>query len=115
MPISPETYLCGCNIKAKRGYFHELDDKGRSITSRTDRFGFDICPEHGERRYGWRAEVTPMRGGAPMSTGELNLPPSTVDDLRPQAPQARLGGRSLAVAADEYLRNRELEKAISDI
>jgi len=110
MPISPETYLCGCNIKTKRGYFHELDDKGRSITSRTDRFGFDICPEHGERRYGWRNDVTPMRGGSPLSTRELNLPPSTVDDLRPHVPQARLGGRSLAVAANQCLRNREFEK-----
>lgn len=63
-------YLCGCNIKAKRTYHHDIDDNGRSVTGRKDQFGFSICPEHGEREYGWRTRYNVERAGG------------TVDDKR---------------------------------
>jgi len=106
-------FLCGCDIKTKRGYFHDIDDKGRSVTSRTDEHGFDVCPEHGERRYGWRSEVSPMRGGSPRSTGELNLPLSTVDDKRPHAPQMLLAGKSLAEVAQEEIDKRGIHYGLA--
>lgn len=50
-------YICGCSILEKRRYTTDIDTQGNISFSRTDNEGFDICPEHGKRRYGWRSEI----------------------------------------------------------
>lgn len=44
----PGLYLCGCNPAEKVNY-HVDKFNG------TDNEGFQVCPEHGERLYGWRS------------------------------------------------------------
>lgn len=53
-------YLCGCNIEEKQAHsFHllptEPGEDPQYTSRRFDDEGFMICPEHGERRYGWRS------------------------------------------------------------
>jgi len=45
--------LCGCDTLDKIGY--------NSDASATDKQGFQVCPEHGDRMYGWR---TPLKSGS---------------------------------------------------
>lgn len=111
--FGPGYYLCGCNIQLKRGYIHDIDDKGHSVMTRTDKAGFNICPEHGEREYGWRSPrvVGPQGNAVPDwsamgSRSEVRLKESTMPDLRPQAPQRLLGGKSLKEMADNELETR---------
>lgn len=50
-------FLCGCWPTDKRGYYGNIvkDAFGNDIYTdkRFDSQGFEVCPEHGERLYGW--------------------------------------------------------------
>jgi hypothetical protein len=53
-------FLCGCAPEEKRGYSGNIVKTGLNQEAYTDkRFdsqGFEICPEHGERMYGWKSD-----------------------------------------------------------
>ena len=96
MPVAEGHYLCGCNIEAKRGYRHELDTEGNSVTARTDKLGYDICPEHGMRQYGWRSH--PIK----QNPVKLKFAPSEMPDLRPQT---LTGGMTAEEVGRDILEN----------
>lgn len=54
-------FLCGCNRDDKKTYSIQVDHSGNLRSSRFDAEHYEICPEHGERLYGWR---TPIVGGS---------------------------------------------------
>jgi hypothetical protein len=53
--IGVGTFLCGCRPEEKINYSTEFDPTTGMIRQRTDAQGFLVCPEHGERMYGWRS------------------------------------------------------------
>lgn len=46
-------YLCGCDDRPY--YCVDFDVNGKQ-RPRQDHEGFLVCPEHGEREYGWRTD-----------------------------------------------------------
>lgn len=62
---APGHYLCGCNIEEKRNYCHHTlptspGEEPQYTSNRFDVEGFQVCPEHGDRMWGW-ASMTRSR------------------------------------------------------
>jgi len=56
-------FLCGCTSEGKLAF-------GYPTGSRKDKEGFDTCPEHGDRVYGWKTKED-HRLGKLVKTYEL--------------------------------------------
>jgi hypothetical protein len=56
-------YLCGCRIDDKAGYVMFVDHQGNSTSYQKDREGYTICPEHGQREYGWKSMLIQTKNG----------------------------------------------------
>jgi hypothetical protein len=74
-------FLCGCNPVEKKGYSGE--------GKRYDEEGFEVCPEHGYRKYGWQTHMMATASGrdaldyGKLATGNtVNVTPDTVPDRR---------------------------------
>jgi hypothetical protein len=70
---SSGTFLCGCTPDSKRGYSGDMKPNGIGgemvyTDKRYDDDGFEVCPEHGMRMYGWQSADT--RAGHYIDTGD---------------------------------------------
>jgi hypothetical protein len=109
--IGPGTFLCGCDPEQKKNYFFAIRQTpmGEAITNkRYDDQGFEVCPEHGARFYGWASpQVQGPQGNlvsdfSKMGSNEsISLTPSAVEDRRPC---------TLEKAAAEILASRRARK-----
>lgn len=55
-------YLCGCNPEEKKSYLQTTQADGTQSSKRRDTQGYEVCPEHGERLYGWNTHTIPHQG-----------------------------------------------------
>lgn len=62
----PGLYLCGCDPLTKIVRFGG---------KRFDKQDFEVCPEHGERMYGWASPDLDSRGKPDYSTKSLSRKP----------------------------------------
>lgn len=52
--MTPGNFLCGCSPEQKKNYCYNMS--GEILTSkRYDDAGYEVCPEHGARIYGWNS------------------------------------------------------------
>lgn len=51
-------FLCGCNLEDKKHYSTFSSEDGKVLSHRRfDKQGYEVCPEHGERKFGWRSPM----------------------------------------------------------
>jgi hypothetical protein len=55
--MSRGQYLCGCSRDEKRGYILTTQPDGSQGYTRRDKEGYEVCPEHSERLYGWQSHI----------------------------------------------------------
>jgi hypothetical protein len=55
-------FLCGCDPSRKKNYRFATDN-GMLSAKRYDEQGFEICPEHGQRMYGWGSPLVQHKAG----------------------------------------------------
>jgi hypothetical protein len=70
MSPGPGTFLCGCRPEEKAGYSASIVQVagGEAISfKRYDKEGFEICPEHGARLYGWNSSNIQHPGGQTLT------------------------------------------------
>jgi len=79
-------FLCGCDPVQKRNYNVTVTNDGVLTDRRFDDEGYEICPEHGVRLYGWASPSFQHPGGQTLldwgkmgSRRELKLEPSGPD------------------------------------
>lgn len=69
MTIQAGNFHCGCDPKEKLNYSGDITKPtvpgGDVIYSgiRRDSKGYEVCPEHGERLYGWRTHMVATPSG----------------------------------------------------
>lgn len=67
--ITTENFLCGCDPKTKGRYSGDtvkspIPGADPSYSDkRFDAQGFEVCPEHGERLYGWKSPLMATPSG----------------------------------------------------
>lgn len=61
--IGPGNFLCGCGRTEKMNYAANVDPKGNISFKRYDKEGYEVCPEHGERLYGYQTHHKQGAGG----------------------------------------------------
>lgn len=85
-------FLCGCN-PARKGNYSIVPVQaagGVELMSgkRHDHEGYEVCPEHGQRMYGWNSPLVQHSAGqevidyGQMGRGKARIKPSTVEDRR---------------------------------
>jgi hypothetical protein len=73
----------------KLSYSMDFNPQTGMMIKRRDTQGYEICPEHGERLYGWRSHLIDSPAGGDKidyskeSTGsEIRISPEKVEDRR---------------------------------
>jgi len=83
-------YLCGCDPEAKKHYRAIVLPNGNTSHLILDDEGYQVCPEHGERLYGWKTShaggVNPKIDYSNMGSGG-NL--SNIDFSQPDMRDTR--------------------------
>lgn len=85
-------FLCGCSQEEKKHYSGELvpsfNGELTYTDKRWDKEGFEICPEHGQRLYGWASLNVQNEAGREVidysrkGTGGTLVPPADLEDRR---------------------------------
>lgn len=85
---SNNTFICGCTKAEKSNYSMDFDPRTGFVIVRRDSEGYEICPEHGMRLYGWRSHFieTPIGDKIDYSKkgtdDEINIDTSELEDRR---------------------------------
>jgi hypothetical protein len=87
-------FLCGCDPTRKKNYRFSTDG-GMLTSTRRDDEGFEICPEHGERLYGWNSPLVQHKAGQEILSysnmggkRKLKLTPTVKDNRDTRDPVA---------------------------
>lgn len=101
-------FLCGCNPKDYVGYAAFLISNGGNPVysdKRRDEQGFEVCPQHGERMYGWRSPYidTPRARALDYSSfgsgKNYKVEAEDVGDLRPHIYEELLDDKARNILA----------------
>ena len=101
-------FLCGCKQSEKKRYAMQVVDKQPNkeaflSSSRFDKEGYEICPEHGLRIYGWASpQVSGPQGNNVLDYShygpkkKLSKIESTVEDKRDNRDPEEIGRKILS-------------------
>lgn len=107
MPGEPksEAFGCGCSYEKAKTYSFNLQRDGVTLSGqRFDEEGYEVCPEHGIRKYGWASPLisVPPNGDRidwskmGSKNKEINLNPKITEDRRDNRDPIKIGMKILS-------------------
>lgn len=111
--IAPGRFLCGCSPAEKKHYSGDVHRPPFShediyTDKRYDRQGFEVCPEHGERMYGWKSVPVVEAGAKRQDFSGLSS-----GEYKPSAEVLEIEDRRDNRDPEEVFLDRKREKAQS--
>lgn len=106
MPGVPklDAFLCGCSYDKAKRYCLNLQSDGITLSGqRFDHEKFEVCPEHGVRKYGWASPTVSTVNGDKIDWSnmgsrnkQLRINPTVEMDTRDTRDPQKIGLKILA-------------------